>query len=237
MMIGKKMLSLAAVGLMSAAAFQSHAETKDFEILVGQTGNFAFSYLHTATKVKKTVNGVDYWTGGTTLFELSGTISGTWDGSAVKLNGVGGTLDAKVLNKKKIQEEFGITGVTTNEDWDLVITGGSIEEATNGFAQGSLTYDLQRGDGSSVNSGTFYFDPIGFIEPVNTINASQVALWGNNWDAEGGASKPGSEALGIDLVGTSSENQVVPTPTALGAGLAGIALLAGRRRRDSRSSN
>ena len=180
-----------------------------YEIEVGASNGFAYSYLHAATGTA----GMDpYYPSGSLLFELTGTVSGTWDGSVLTVSN--STLQAEALTAS------GLAGT-----YNLTFTGGSIQ--ADGLGTLDFTFDAP----GYPASGTFYFFAEDFVPAlnVNSVSGSQLALWGNNWD-NWNQSRPQAGALGIDLKGTGA---AVPEPGAVlvfGAGALLIGATTRRRR-------
>lgn len=204
-------LATAAVVLLSSAP--SWATPVQFTISPsGNIGGFGYSVIHSATHQSGGHPG--YYTGGSHLYNnIQGNLLGNLfqDGlSNWNYTGITGNLTANISG-----------GGVAN----FSVTGGSLVEQTNGLVDGYLSYSLDSGAGAGT--GTFYFDAIDFMSNPsgpNRLGPTSFVLWGNNWDYEGGASKPGSGALGIDLVATA---QPVPEPATLlllGSGLAALAI-------------
>ncbi len=194
----------AAFLLLSAGAAQ--AVPIAYEIQVGSSNGFTYSYLHSATG---TAGMAPYYPSGSLLFELTGTVSGTWDGSVLTVSS--STLQAEALTAS------GLAG-----NYNLTFTGGSVQ--ANGLGTLDFTFDAPGYPGS----GTFYFFAEDFVDQANSVSGDTLALWGNNWD-NWADSRPTSGALGIDLKGTGA---AVPEPgAALAFGVGALLIGATTRRR------
>ncbi len=171
-----------------------------YEVEMGQTGGFQFSFIHTASsKVGSLAQSGGYYNSGSKLFELSGTMTGQFDAGVLTLdNDI--ELDAKGLNS------------FAGQDWTLAITGGTLTAGVDDLFSGSFDYVLSNDGGPESTSGTFYFDPVNFGAGPNTLTEDSFVAWGNNFVNGPSVTPPsGSLAgLGIDIGATGS---VIPEPT------------------------
>ncbi len=223
------------------AAPSAYAEEIDLKLWVenGSESKYVYTGVHDASRGDFYSPGKDwegdtitgshkFFSGGTKSLgfaddPLSGFISATLDTETDTLTFNNSTL--KGSNGKK-----------------LVITGGSVEYV-DGFARGSMDYDLHLTSSSTPsNSGTFYFYPIGLIG-ANDFNKFDftspdsngiysLKLFGNNWENHvSGALPSASSSFGLSLFVS------VPEPGTIG--LMGSVLVAGaiavrrRRRREA----
>lgn len=198
--------AVAALFLLLAAG-AAQAVPIAYEIQVGSSNGFTYSYLHSATG---TAGMAPYYPSGSLLFELTGTVSGTWDGSVLTVSS--STLQAEALTA---------SGLTPGDLYHLTFTGGSVQ--ANGLGTLDFSFDAP----GYPASGTFYFFAENFVDQANSVSGDTLALWGNDWD-NWNDTRPQSGALGIDLKGTGA---AVPEPGAALAFGAGALLIGATTRR------
>lgn len=194
-----------------------------YDIETGQSGNFAYSYIHSASSAWSQDG--DFYNGGSLLLELDGFLGFSISGDILTVNN--STLTASGL------------GSRSGQSWELSISGGDLDfsvtqgSPAGGALMGSLDYTLDRvgGTDSLEHSGTFYFYNNQFGGPTQTFSSSDLFLWANNWN-NGIDSKPGTNAIGIDLGSTN----VVPEPLSSTLFVIGSALFGFRRYRVKRRS-
>lgn len=201
--------AVASAALLLVAAGAARAVPIAYEIQVGSSNGFTYSYIHSATG---TAGMAPYYPSGSLLFELTGTISGTWDGSVLTVSN--STLQAEALTA---------SGLTPGDVYNLTFTGGSVQ--ADGLGTLDFTFDAPGYPGT----GTFYFFAEDFVPAanVNSVSATGLALWGNNWD-NWATSRPDVGALGIDLKGPGA---AVPEPGAALVFAAGALLIGATTRR------
>ena len=185
----------------------------------GSMGGFGFSLIHAATNEMGTSG---YYTGGNHLYNnisgfLLGDLSGT-PGNNLTLSNILGSLTMDIVGMPGSEATLNIT------------SGSFLAEQQDGLVDGELNYSLT-GVPSPV-SGTFYFDAIDFLSNPGPNRLSEISfvLWANNWDKEGGASRPDPGALGIDL---KANIDAVPEPSTVLLIGTGFAALIGWRYRKS----
>jgi len=202
----------------------------DYAVEVGSEGSFAFSYLHDADSG----NGQFYFSGDK-LFELTGTISGSFEAATGVLE-----LDNDIVLDALVRAEASGLGFTPGELWDFNITGGTLTNPPGGddLFSGSFTYALVDLSNVTQASGTFYFAAVNFPGSPNTLTTEQLAAWANNWDNTAGSATPpprGSNGLGRLGVDIRAQGTVIPEPTGfivfgIGALVAAAGATASRRR-------
>jgi hypothetical protein len=222
--------SFLAVALLWAGG--ANAVPIDYAVEVGSEGSFAFSYLHDADSG----NGQFYYSGDK-LFELTGTISGSFEAATGVLE-----LDTDIVLDALVRAEAAAApwNLTPGQIWDFNITGGTLTNPPGGddLFSGSFTYALVDLSNVTQASGTFYFAAVDFPGSPNTLTTEQLAAWGNNWDNTAGSATPpdrgsnGLDRLGVDI---RAQGTVIPEPTGfivfgIGALVAAAGATASRRR-------
>ncbi len=174
-----------------------------YTVETGTQDGFGFSVLHSATS---TAGMAPFYPGGTILFDLSGTLSGDFDGTTL-------TLDPGSLSAAGVGGGF-------SGAWTLDIAGGAIA-AAGSFAGGTIDYVLRRPDASVFDSGTFHFAPVDFPGAPNSLTGTQLALWGNNWNNSVAGPSSVAFPIGFDIR-AQGQTAPIPEPSALllfGAGM------------------
>ncbi len=192
-----------------AAPLTSYAVPITYNIGAGGGGGFSASWLHTASSAHSGgyyMNGDKAGMTGTLTYDLTdGTASGSITGFGET---VGGMFDPA-------------------DSWTLTWTG--VSQGNETFVGGEtdlLSLDYLLSSSGHASSGTFYFADKNFAGDANSVSATELFLWGNNWMNETGADKAafvaaGGVALGLDLYGSVA----VPEPgqlALLAIGLIGI---------------
>jgi hypothetical protein len=190
-----------------------------------QAVNYSYSMIHDASVAIGSFPGGTYYDGGTDLFTpITGTLTGDLATSAgtLTLSGITGTLTS-TLTSAAVSRFGGVVG--GNETF--TITSGSLSSTSGGPASGTLSYTLT---GALNKSGTFYFNPIKYLEASNSPNSlttNWLYLWGDNWVINGNNRPGDGSALGLDLSGKIAPVvSPVPIPAAMwlfGSGLLGLA--------------
>jgi hypothetical protein len=190
----------------------SQAVAISYEIEMGSQGGFQFSYIHSASSgaerdgVRPIGGGADaddvlFKYSGAKLFELSGTITGDLTAGVL-------TLDSGI-----IVDAVGIGGDFVGQDWTLTLNGGTLAQVGPGdLMEGTIDYVLSNDDGPESVSGTFYFFSEALAGPANTLTATQLGGWGNNWDNVNGTEPSGGglNSIGVDI---RAQGTVIPEPT------------------------
>lgn len=174
-----------------------------YTVETGVQNGFGFSVIHSATS---TAGMAPFYPSGTTLFDLSGTLTGDFDGTTL-------TLAPSTLTAVGVGGGFAGT-------WTIDLTAGAIT-AAGSVAGGTIDYVLRRPDASVFDAGTFHFAPMDFQGPPNSLTDTQLALWGNNWNNAVVGPSSVQIPLGFDLRAKGA-TAPVPEPSALmlfGAGL------------------
>ena len=174
-----------------------------YTVETGTQNGFGFSVIHAATN---TAGMAPYYPSGATLLDLSGTLTGDFDGTTL-------TLAPSTLTAVGVGGGFAGT-------WTIDLTGGAIT-AAGPVAGGTIDYVLRRPDASVFDAGTFHFAPVNFPGAPNSLTDTQLALWGNNWNNSVAVRRSVQIPLGFDLR-AQGVTAPVPEPSAVllfGAGL------------------
>lgn len=153
------LLSLAAsLGIASSGL----AIPVSYQLQNGSEDGFAYSYIHDAQ------NGDPFAMSGALLFELSGTLTGDFDGTTL-------VLDPDQLFSASLKPKVYDDHVLVIEAGELFVSGG--------FAGGWIDYVLQdEVTGDVLSDSVLYLEPMAFPGGPNTLSATSLRLWGNNWD-------------------------------------------------------
>jgi hypothetical protein len=210
---------------VAGIAFLAAVESATAETVAYNVGNcFAtctaapYTVIHDATTLTDTINGVQYYGTGTTLFgnptfgQLFGELTQT-------------------ATEKRLTNLHGIVQVGSDA-WLTISDGMIVHDSSltgSNRASGTMAYMLVA---PGVNtSGTFYFHPNTYASLFgsNTINIiNEFTLLGNNWN-NGVDPLPTSDRLGLNIRADLTQVPLPMSALLFGTGLVGLGISEIRR--------